>query len=46
MNRFPILLKREYWEHRGGFVWAPVGVPHGVVTALERTVMLVGISQG
>ena len=24
MNRFPILLKREYWEHRGGFVWAPI----------------------
>jgi len=31
---------------QGGFVWAPAGVPHGVVTALERTVMLVGISQG
>jgi ABC-2 type transport system permease protein len=24
MNRFPTLLKREYWEHRGGFVWAPI----------------------
>jgi ABC-2 type transport system permease protein len=24
MNRFPILLKREFWEHRGGFLWAPV----------------------
>lgn len=30
----------------GGFVWAPAGVPHGVVAAVERTVMLVGISQG
>ncbi|MEO5622154.1 MAG: hypothetical protein ABJB02_08975 [Dokdonella sp.] len=23
MNTFPLLLKREYWEHRGGFVWTP-----------------------
>ena len=24
MNRFGLLLKREYWENRGGFLWAPV----------------------
>jgi len=30
----------------GGFAWAPAGVPHGVVEVPERTVMLVGISQG
>lgn len=24
MNKLPILLKREYWEHRGGFLWTPV----------------------
>ena len=24
MNRFALLLKREYWEHKGGFVWAPM----------------------
>jgi ABC-2 type transport system permease protein len=24
MNTLPLLLKREYWEHRGGFLWAPV----------------------
>ncbi|MEO8460950.1 MAG: hypothetical protein ABI451_10495, partial [Dokdonella sp.] len=24
MNNFSWLLKREYWEHRGGFLWAPV----------------------
>ena len=24
MNRPLTLLKREYWEHRGGFLWAPV----------------------
>ncbi len=24
MNRYLTLLKREYWEHRGGFLWAQV----------------------
>jgi ABC-2 type transport system permease protein len=24
VNTFPILLKREYWEHRGGLLWAPI----------------------
>lgn len=24
MNTLAWLLKREYWEHRGGFLWAPV----------------------
>jgi quercetin dioxygenase-like cupin family protein len=28
----------------GDLAWAPAGVPHGVAEALERTVMLVGIS--
>jgi quercetin dioxygenase-like cupin family protein len=28
----------------GTVVWAPAGVPHGVDEALERTVMLVGMS--
>lgn len=28
----------------GEIVWAPAGVPHGVETALERTVLLVGIA--
>ena len=23
-RRLPLLLRREYWEHRGGFFWAPV----------------------
>ena len=23
MNTFKWLLKREYWEHKGGFFWAP-----------------------
>jgi quercetin dioxygenase-like cupin family protein len=33
---------REVGE--GAIVWAPADVPHGVVTALERTVMLVAIA--
>lgn len=24
MKTFPTLLKREFWEHKGGFLWAPV----------------------
>jgi len=30
----------------GTVIWAPAGVPHGVVTAHERTVMLIGMSLG
>ncbi|MBA8887973.1 ABC-2 type transport system permease protein [Dokdonella fugitiva] len=26
MNTLPLLVKREYWEHRGGFLWTPVWV--------------------
>lgn len=26
MNTMKLLLKREYWEHKGGFFWAPVVV--------------------
>jgi len=26
MNSFPLLLKREYWEHRGGMLWAPIWI--------------------
>lgn len=26
MNNIPLLMKREYWEHRGGFLWAPVWI--------------------
>jgi quercetin dioxygenase-like cupin family protein len=28
----------------GTVVWAPAGMPHGVVEAIERTVMLVGMA--
>jgi len=26
MNTLPLLLKREYWEHRGGMLWAPIWI--------------------
>lgn len=26
MNTFPTLLKREFWEHKGGMLWAPAVV--------------------
>ena len=33
MNKMPLLLKREYWEHRGGFLWTPVWIS-GVILIL------------
>ncbi len=37
----PSLLKREYWEHRGGFLWAPM-----VASGLFILFMLMGIVLG
>ena len=31
MNTLPLLLKREYWEHRGGFLWTPVWITASVL---------------
>ena len=31
-HTFKLLLRREFWEHKGGFVWAPVGA--GAITLL------------
>jgi len=31
MNKLPLLLKREYWEHRGGFLWAPVWITGAIL---------------
>ncbi len=28
-GRFATLLRREYWEHRGGFLWAPIWAAGG-----------------
>jgi ABC-2 type transport system permease protein len=45
MNRFAMLLRREYWEHKGGFFWAPLWTAvvfvlitlGGIFTALWHT---------
>ena len=34
----------EFEAGTGALVWAPAGVPHGVLMALERTVMVIGMS--
>lgn len=38
MNTFVTQLKREYWENRGGFVWAP-----GVVAAAFVLIFMLGL---
>jgi len=31
MKKLPLLLKREYWEHRGGFLWAPIWITGAIL---------------
>jgi ABC-2 type transport system permease protein len=31
MKTLPLLLKREYWEHRGGFLWAPIWITGSIL---------------
>ena len=41
----PLLMKREYWEHRGGFLWAPIWMTAAalsVVYILYKVVGLIG----
>jgi ABC-2 type transport system permease protein len=40
MNRFAILLKRESWEHRGGFLWAPIWTS-GILFSLVLIILAV-----
>jgi ABC-2 type transport system permease protein len=37
MNTFKWLVKRELWEHRGAFVWAPIVVAIAVVVLISVT---------
>lgn len=41
------LLKREFWEHKGGFFWAPMVVSAIIVLGIAGTILagLVGMSQ-
>jgi ABC-2 type transport system permease protein len=43
MNTFKWLLKREYWEHRGGFFWAPL-VTGGIFLLLSIMAIIAGES--
>ena len=38
---FPWLLKREFWENRGGFLWAPV-IAGGIVASLYTLLAVIG----
>ncbi|WP_235972835.1 hypothetical protein [Luteimonas sp. MC1895] len=44
-HRFQMLLRREYWEHRGGFLWAPViaGAISLLLTAVFFVIAAIGI---
>lgn len=39
LSRFTILLRREYWEHRGGFLRAPLWASAGFFTILLLVVL-------
>ena len=40
-HKFRLLLRREFWEHKGGFLWAPV-VAGAIFLVLSVMVILVG----
>ena len=40
-RKFPLLLRREFWEHKGGFLWAPL-VAGGIFVLLS----LMGFGDG
>ncbi|GIX37469.1 MAG: ABC transporter permease [Silanimonas sp.] len=43
MNTFPTLLKREFWEHKGGMLWAPV-VVGGLLLLFALGSLLLGLA--
>jgi len=45
MNTFATLLKREFWEHQGGMLWAPLAVG-GLMLAVAFASILVGLVLG
>jgi len=46
-HRFTLLLRREFWEHRGGFLWAPAiaGAISLLLTAVFFVIAAVAISR-
>ncbi len=45
MNTFYWLVKREFWEHRGSFLWTPV-ITTAVIVALNIMVIIFGLVAG
>lgn len=43
-NTFKWLLKREFWENRGGFLWAPL-ITGGIVSFLTAVMAVIGVVQ-
>ncbi|KGM57278.1 membrane protein [Lysobacter arseniciresistens ZS79] len=41
-HKFKLLLRREFWEHRGGFFWAPV-IAGGISLLLTLMAIIVGL---
>ena len=48
MNTFKWLLKREFWEHKGGFFWLPiiVGAIMTAFIAVSLGAALLGLKSG
>lgn len=46
MNTFKILLKREFWENRGGFLWAPIVLSAVFLTVVALTLLAVRMKVG
>ena len=45
MNTMKWLLRREFWEHKGALMWAPL-VVGALMVVLMGTLAAVGVSQG
>ncbi|HEY5972704.1 MAG TPA: ABC transporter permease [Pseudoxanthomonas sp.] len=43
-NAFKWLLKREFWENRGGFLWAPL-ITGGIISILTAVMAVIGVVQ-
>lgn len=41
-HRFALLLRREYWEHRGGFLWAPL-IASAISLLLTAVLFVIGM---
>ncbi len=41
-HKFKLLLKREFWEHKGGFLWAPL-IAGGISLVLTLMAIIVGV---